>query len=42
MGFAQTAAIGSMIGGAPTSQAPMADIHQGRVLVFQNGGRRWL
>ena len=32
----------AMIGGVPVSDAPMMDIHQGRVLIFQNGSRRWL
>ena len=32
----------AMIGGVPVSDAPMMDIHQGRVLIFQNGFRRWL
>ena len=32
----------AMIGGVSTTEAPMADIHQGRVLIFQNGVRRWL
>ena len=32
----------AMIGGIPVSDAPMMDIHQGRVLIFQNGSRRWL
>jgi probable phosphoglycerate mutase len=32
----------AMIGGVSTAEAPMADIHQGRVLLFQNGARRWL
>ena len=32
----------AMIGGIPVSQAPMMDIHQGRVLIFENGTRRWL
>ncbi len=32
----------AMIGGIPVSDAPMMDIHQGRVLIFENGARRWL
>ena len=32
----------AMIGGIPISDAPMMDIHQGRVLIFQDGRRRWL
>ncbi len=32
----------AMIGGVPVSDAPLMDIHQGRVLIFQNGSRRWL
>jgi len=31
-----------MIGGVPVSDAPMMDIHQGRVLIFHNRSRRWL
>jgi probable phosphoglycerate mutase len=32
----------AMIGGIPVADAPMMDIHQGRVLIFENGARRWL
>jgi probable phosphoglycerate mutase len=32
----------AMIGGVPVSEAPLMDIHQGRVLIFQDGARRWL
>ena len=32
----------AMIGGISISDAPMMDIHQGRVLIFQDGSRRWL
>ena len=32
----------AMIGGIPVSDAPLMDIHQGRVLIFQDGKRRWL
>ena len=32
----------AMIGGVPVSDAPLMDIHQGRVLIFQNGSCRWL
>jgi probable phosphoglycerate mutase len=32
----------AMIGGVSTADAPLMDIHQGRVLIFQDGRRRWL
>ncbi len=32
----------AMIGGVSVTDAPMMDIHQGRVLIFQDGARRWL
>ena len=32
----------AMIAGIPITDAPMMDIHQGRVLIFENGARRWL
>jgi probable phosphoglycerate mutase len=32
----------AMIGGVPVRDAPLADIHQGRVLIFENGRRAWL
>jgi len=32
----------AMIGGISVADAPMMDIHQGRVLIFENGARRWL
>ena len=35
-------ALMAMIGGIPTSQAAMDDIHQGRVLIFEAGKRAWL
>jgi len=32
----------AMIGGVSIADAPLMDIHQGRVLIFQDGRRRWL
>ena len=32
----------ALIGGVSTAQAPMADIHQGRVLIFETGSCHWL
>lgn len=31
-----------LVGGLSIASAPMADIHQGRVLVFEAGGAQWL
>ena len=31
-----------LIGGVERSKAPLSDIHQGRVLIFENGHCRWL
>jgi broad specificity phosphatase PhoE len=32
----------AMIGGQATATAPMAEVYQGRVLLFENGSARWL